>query len=103
MLASSPARLEHALELAQTCGATALAETAQVDSGAKPRRQALSGAGSLTSSERRVATMAADGLSNRDIAQRLFVTPKTVEVHLASAYRQLGIGSRTQLATALAE
>lgn len=98
--------LREALELAHACGATALAETAHTElvaSGAKPRRQALSGAGSLTPSERRVATMAAEGLSNRDIAQRLFVTPKTVEVHLSSAYRKLGIGSRTQLAAALAE
>ena len=45
--------------------------------------------------------MAAEGLTNRDIAQSLFVTPKTVEVHLSSAYRKLGIGSRTQLTAAL--
>jgi DNA-binding NarL/FixJ family response regulator len=48
-----------------------------------------------------VASLAADGMTNRDIAQSLFVTPKTVEVHLSSAYRKLGIGSRTHLATAL--
>jgi ATP/maltotriose-dependent transcriptional regulator MalT len=130
VLEDSPARLEHAraltdlgaalrragrrvdareplrtaLELAQGCGAAALAETARTElvaSGAKPRRQALSGSDSLTPSERRVAMLAAEGLTNRDIAQRLFVTPKTVEVHLSSAYRKLGIGSRTQLATAL--
>jgi DNA-binding CsgD family transcriptional regulator len=97
--------LRAALELAHACGATALEETARTElvaSGAKPRRQALSGAESLTPSERRVATMAAEGLTNRDIAQSLFVTPKTVEVHLSSAYRKLGIGSRTQLAAALA-
>jgi DNA-binding NarL/FixJ family response regulator len=100
----SRARLRAALELAHACGATALEETARtglVASGAKPRRQALSGTESLTPSERRVATMAAQGLTNRDIAQSLFVTPKTVEVHLSSAYRKLGIGSRTQLAAAL--
>jgi len=96
--------LRAALELAQSCGATALAETARTElvaSGAKPRRLALSGTESLTPSERRVASLAAEGMSNRDIAQRLFVTPKTVEVHLSSAYRKLGIGSRTQLAAAL--
>jgi DNA-binding NarL/FixJ family response regulator len=70
--------------------------------GAKPRRQALSGAASLTPSERRVAAMAADGMTNRDIAQSLFVTPKTVEVHLSAVYRKLDIGSRTQLGAALA-
>jgi len=45
--------------------------------------------------------LAADGLSNRDIAQSLYVTPKTVEVHLSSTYRKLGIASRHELAGAL--
>ena len=62
---------------------------------------ALSGAGALTASERRVAALAAEGSSNRDIAQTLFVTPKTVEVHLSNAYRKLGIRSRRELAGAL--
>ena len=53
-------------------------------------------------SERRVADLAAEGLSNRDIAQTLYVTPKTVEVHLTNAYRKLGIGSRRDLQAALA-
>jgi DNA-binding NarL/FixJ family response regulator len=48
-----------------------------------------------------VAAFAADGQSNRDIAQALFVTPKTVEVHLSNAYRKLGIRSRRELASAL--
>jgi DNA-binding CsgD family transcriptional regulator len=96
--------LRGAVELAQRCGAAPLAATVQAEliaAGAKPRRHALSGAESLTPSERRVAAMAADGLTNRDIAQALFVTPKTVEVHLSNAYRKLDIGSRTQLADAL--
>jgi DNA-binding NarL/FixJ family response regulator len=63
---------------------------------------ALSGVDSLTPSERRVAEMAAEGPTNREIAQALFVTPKTVEVHLSSVYRKLGISSRAQLADALA-
>jgi DNA-binding NarL/FixJ family response regulator len=46
--------------------------------------------------------MAAEGLRNRDIAQALFVTPRTVEVHLSSTYRKLGISSRSQLPRALA-
>jgi len=46
--------------------------------------------------------MAAQGMTNRDIAQALFVTPRTVEVHLSSTYRKLGIGSRSQLSDALA-
>jgi DNA-binding NarL/FixJ family response regulator len=56
----------------------------------------------LTASERRVADLAAAGQTNRDIAQTLYVTPKTVEVHLSSAYRKLDIGSRRELARALA-
>jgi DNA-binding NarL/FixJ family response regulator len=51
---------------------------------------------------RRVADLAAQGASNRQIAQALFVTTKTVEVHLTSVYRKLDIGSRVQLAGALA-
>ena len=56
-----------------------------------------SGADSLTPSELRVARLAAEGGTNREIAQTLFVTPKTVEVHLSAAYRKLGIRSRTEL------
>jgi DNA-binding NarL/FixJ family response regulator len=58
---------------------------------------------SLTPSERRVAEMAAQGPTNREIAQALFVTQRTVEVHLTSIYRKLAITSRSQLATALHE
>jgi DNA-binding CsgD family transcriptional regulator len=71
-------------------------------SGARPRRTALGGVASLTPSERRVADMAAAGQSNREIAQALFVTLKTVEVHLSNAYRKLEIRSRHELAGALA-
>jgi DNA-binding CsgD family transcriptional regulator len=56
----------------------------------------------LTPSERRVAQMAAAGLSNREIAQQLFVTARTVEGHLTHAYQKLRITSRAQLAEALA-
>jgi DNA-binding CsgD family transcriptional regulator len=97
--------LRRALELADACGAAALAEDVRTElyaAGARPRTAALSGAGALTASERRVAALAADGASNRDIAQALFVTPKTVEVHLSNAYRKLGIRSRRELAGALA-
>jgi DNA-binding NarL/FixJ family response regulator len=55
----------------------------------------------LTPSELRVAELATGGLSNRDIAQSLFVTMKTVEIHLTSAYRKLGITSRRELVRAL--
>ena len=98
--------LRQALELAEICGATALVERTRAEiyaTGARPRTTALHGLRSLTASERRVADLAADGLSNRDIAQALYVTPKTVEVHLSSAYRKLDIGSRRELPGALAQ
>jgi DNA-binding CsgD family transcriptional regulator/tetratricopeptide (TPR) repeat protein len=98
-------QLRRAVELATICGATPLAARAESEllaTGARPRRIAMSGLESLTPSERRVAELAAEGPTNREIAQALFVTPKTVEVHLSSVYRKLGIGSRSQLARALA-
>jgi DNA-binding NarL/FixJ family response regulator len=97
--------LRRALELADACGADALVEHVRSElyaTGARPRTTALGGVDALTASERRVAAFAADGQSNRDIAQALFVTPKTVEVHLSNAYRKLGIRSRRDLAAALA-
>jgi DNA-binding CsgD family transcriptional regulator len=57
----------------------------------------MSGVESLTPSEQRIAAMAAQAMTNRDIAQALFVTPKTVEMHLNNIFRKLGISSRTQL------
>jgi DNA-binding NarL/FixJ family response regulator len=97
--------LRRALELAAACDATTLAEYARTElyaTGARPRSDALAGVAALTASERRVAELAAGGESNREIAQVLFVTPKTVEVHLSNAYRKLGIRSRRQLPGALA-
>jgi DNA-binding NarL/FixJ family response regulator len=85
-------------------GAQPLVDRAEEElaaTGARPRRLLLSGVESLTASERRVARFAADGLSNKDIAQALFVTTKTVEVHLSNVYRKLGIGSRSELPQAL--
>jgi DNA-binding CsgD family transcriptional regulator len=97
--------LQRAVELAEACGSERVRDIAAAElaaSGAKPRRTALSGVASLTPSEERVARLAADGLTNREVAQELFVTPKTVEVHLSNAYRKLEIRSRRQLAGALA-
>lgn len=61
----------------------------------------LSGTDALTASERRVADMAASGLSNHEIAQALFVTRKTVEKHLGGVYAKLDIQSRDRLPEAL--
>ena len=96
--------LRQALELAEACGCPPLIETVRSElyaTGARPRTAALSGVGALTASEHRAAAMAAGGQTNREIAQALFVTPKTVEVHLSNAYRKLGIRSRRELPSAL--
>ena len=69
--------------------------------GAKVHRPTASGIDSLTPSERRIADLAAGGASNPEIAQALFVTVKTVEMHLGNAYRKLDISSRRQLAPLL--
>ncbi|HYY21814.1 MAG TPA: helix-turn-helix transcriptional regulator, partial [Thermoleophilaceae bacterium] len=66
------------------------------------RRRALSGIDSLSPREREVARLAADGLSNREIAEALFVTVKTVEWHLRHAFEKLGIDSRRRLPAMLA-
>jgi len=95
--------LREALDGASRCGATALAERARselVTAGAKPRRERTSGQAALTASERRVAELALEGLTNRQIAEALFVTPSTVEKHLAGAYSKLEIAGRAELATA---
>jgi DNA-binding CsgD family transcriptional regulator len=96
--------LRAGLELAQRCGAALLAERALEElraTGARPRQAVLSGVDSLTASERRVAEMAADGMSNPQIAQALFVTRRTVETQLSATYRKLDIPGRDSLRDAL--
>ena len=98
-------RLREGVDLARRVGAFGLAGRANEEvaaTGGRPRRIRQTGLDALTASERRVAQLAADGMSNKEIAQTLFVTIKTVEVHLSHAYRKLEIGSRGQLDTALA-
>lgn len=97
-------QLRHALELADVCRAEGLVDQVRTELYAargRPRTTALTGLEALTPSERRVADLAAAGNTNREIAQQLFVTPKTVENHLRNAYRKLGIGSRRELPGAL--
>ncbi|WP_448625817.1 helix-turn-helix transcriptional regulator [Geodermatophilus sp. URMC 64] len=96
--------LREGLDFASRCGATALVRQAVEElaaAGARPRTPRRTGLEALSPSERRVARLAAEGMSNRDIAQALFVTTKTVEVHLSGAYRKLGITSRTELPAVL--
>jgi DNA-binding CsgD family transcriptional regulator len=97
--------LRQALDTAYHLGATALAERAETElraTGAKPRRALLTGIESLTTSERRVAELAAAGLTNREIAQTLFVTNRTVEGHLTNVFTKLRVKARTALPEALA-
>ncbi len=97
--------LRQGASLASLCGAHQLLELAGEQlraAGARPRRLGLVGPESLTPSELRVVRMAADGLTNQRIADELYVTLKTVEGHLAKAYRKLGVDGRPDLAEALA-
>jgi DNA-binding CsgD family transcriptional regulator/tetratricopeptide (TPR) repeat protein len=132
VLAQSPARLEHARalmdlgaavrrsgrpgdaraplreaeDIASRCGAqrlTSMCREELLASGARPRRNRLRGIEALTPSELRVARMAADGRTNPEIAQTLFLTRRTVETHLTHAFRKLCIESRGEIAAALAE
>ncbi len=96
--------LREALELASACGADAVATRAHdelVTAGARPRRDPIESRSNLTASELRVARLAAEGVTNREIAQTLFVTENTIETHLRSVFRKLDIHSRSQLARAL--
>jgi len=98
--------LAAALELAARCGARPLAARVREElnaTGARPRREWRTGVEALTPSELRVARLAAEGQTNREIAQALYVTLKTVEGHLARAYAKLGIAGRAGLADALGE
>jgi ATP/maltotriose-dependent transcriptional regulator MalT len=92
--------LLRALDLAERTGAAGLAAEAKREllaAGARPRRTALTGPDALTAGERRVAALAADGASNRQIAEHLFITQATVETHLRHAFRKLNITSRAEL------
>jgi DNA-binding CsgD family transcriptional regulator len=76
-------------------GRRALAELSAA--GARTRPPAPRAADSLTAQELRIAAAVAEGAANRDVAVRLFVSPKTVEFHLSNIYRKLGIRSRREL------
>jgi DNA-binding CsgD family transcriptional regulator/transposase-like protein len=97
--------LRQAVDTAHHLGATALAERAETElrsTGAKSRRVRLTGLEALTASERRIAELAANGLTNREIAQTLFITDRTVEAHLTHVFTKLGVRTRTSLPAALA-
>jgi DNA-binding CsgD family transcriptional regulator len=97
--------LREGLDVAHHAGAALVADQAETElraTGAKPRRARLTGVEALTASERRVAELAAQGLTNREIAQALFVTARTVEGHLTRTFQKLDLRSREDLAPTLA-
>ncbi|MEA2442559.1 MAG: hypothetical protein QOH76_3983 [Thermoleophilaceae bacterium] len=97
--------LTRALELAEICGAgsvSAFARAELVEGGVQPSVEAPSGIRALTDTQRRVAALAAEGHSEREIAQAMFVTPNAVDFQLGDVYRKLGVSSRDELAVALA-
>ena len=103
-VASAREALGGGLDLADRCGGLALCRRARAEliaAGARPRRNARQGPDALTPAERRTALMAAEGMANREIAQALFVSVKTVEGQLAAAYPKLGVHNRRELAGAL--
>ncbi|MDA0161109.1 AAA family ATPase [Solirubrobacter ginsenosidimutans] len=96
--------LRQGMDAAHACGARPLADRARTEllaTGARPRRLALQGTDALTPSEQRVANLAATGLTNRQIAQELFVTAATVDTHLRHVFQKLDIKSRGQLTGAI--
>jgi DNA-binding CsgD family transcriptional regulator len=98
--------LQTALTIARDARAAPLRDRAAEElkaTGARVSRPGLTGVDALTASEHRIASMAARGMSNGDIAQALFVTVKTVEMHLGHAYTKLNLNGRTQLAAALGD
>jgi DNA-binding CsgD family transcriptional regulator len=98
-------QLRRAVALAQAASATALAceaHEALRAAGARPRRLSLVGPDSLTSSQLRIAVLAAEGLGNEEIATQLYVTKRTVEFHLTHVYRKLRVAGRGGLGAALA-
>jgi DNA-binding CsgD family transcriptional regulator len=97
-------QLRAAADLFETMGMDAFAQRARVELRATGDRASKRVGGpdnQLTPQESQIAQLVADGLANREIATRLFISPNTVEYHLQKVFRKLGIGSRTQLARVL--
>jgi DNA-binding CsgD family transcriptional regulator len=94
--------LREALEALAGMGADAYARRAEREllaTGERARKRTVETLGDLTSQETQISRLVAEGLTNRDIAAQLFISPSTVEYHLRKAFRKLGVKSRTQLAS----
>ena len=95
------ASLERAAAAFDELGSAGWADEARARARPASARAGRAPSGELTPTERRVVELAAEGLSNKEIARALFVTVHTVEVHLSRAYAKLGVRSRAQLASRL--
>jgi len=97
--------LQEALEGFQALGSEPWERRARVElraSGSRIRKRTAANRDELTPQELQVALVVAEGVTNREAGARLFLSPKTIEVHLSRAYRKLGVGTRTELARRLA-
>ena len=97
--------LVRALELAEICGAGSVASFARERleaSGVDASAATPTGVDALTDTQRRIAELAAGGMSEREVAQAMFVTPIAVDSQLSDVYRKLRVSSRDELAAALA-
>ncbi|MER7970879.1 LuxR C-terminal-related transcriptional regulator, partial [Streptomyces sp. NPDC096080] len=96
--------LREAVGLARRSGCVALARQAREDlvaAGGRMREITASPLDMLTGTERTVAGLVASGAGNREVAESLFVTVRTIELHLTSVYRKLGVNRRADLTEAL--
>ncbi|GAA1263146.1 AAA family ATPase [Kitasatospora nipponensis] len=103
-VAQARGHLKEAVTIAHRHGAALVADRALEElraAGDRPRTRTFQGVEALTPTERRVAGLAAKGMTNREIAQHLFVGLRTVEVHLTNVYGKLGIDGRPGLVEAL--
>jgi DNA-binding CsgD family transcriptional regulator len=99
--AEARVHLRAALEVLQSLGAELWAERARAElraSGESARKRDPSTLDQLTAQEVHIAQLVAEGLTNRDVAGQLFLSPRTIDFHLRNVFRKLGISSRTELA-----
>jgi DNA-binding CsgD family transcriptional regulator len=97
-------QLRTAFEMFDSMGAKAYAERARLEleaTGERSRKRRVDAATDLTVREAQIAGLAAEGLTNREIASRLFISPSTVEYHMNKVFVKLGVSRRSGLAKAL--
>jgi DNA-binding CsgD family transcriptional regulator len=103
--ADARGQLRSALEMFGQMGATAFAERARRElqaTGETVRKRTLEGRDELTAQEAQIARLARDGLTNSEIGAQLFISPRTVEYHLAKVFTKLNISTRRELRHGLA-